>query len=1581
MASVADYLRQQRAIKDAQQEKLIANIGGYTRNRELLQALGQGTSEDQDKGFKDKATGFITGGLNILGIPGRLVQGTLLESAGAATPEMRRARAKGGILGEIKGLISGDLNTSASNLPGFKVQKGDSLLERLGKMSGALALDVATDPLSYVGAPASISRKGASSLLLKTANKEEFLASVIAKSTRGESLIDDLVAKAPVSSFAKVQQELNIAAELGTPLEVAQRVGRNKMAAESLADRLSTSLFTRGRTGLLKDLQEITGSKVSALSVFKTLPEEVRGGLIWTNILGKPIKGSAGEYKRLTQGTLIPSMGAPAEAINALRLKASVYPGNIGTRALSGQAGDILADVKKTAMGLPVSGPSRMIDYTNAKQFLTDRNTGRQVINGRTAAAVLAAKKSGSSFVGEDAKTWEDSFKAGWFSPAVVVNETVLPVSAREGRNAAQVLRQDMDDLVAEAESMGLTINKIGQEGTYTPLLLTPEARETFRRTGKIADGVDYNPDRGRVSGIVVEDDPDMRNLKGFQIGEDENVIALNAPAYNDMLEQQAIAAGKTVEEAKKSRVFSEDPVQIMAEYGRWLSGAASNKRFMDSMIASGTLIQDTPVVRSLLNEKNAAQIVSGLTNVSDDVVRAANQRAEDAAKRLSDVVGPELQETQLKIVAARKSALDARDIANQEVRRLTDEFLEAEEAVAEVAPRINVLKAQLKNYSEQAAQSEVALASRQKVSKNVRARLKTAQADLADKRTAEQVILDLQAESVGGAEQVYYQDLLDQVGSATDNATDKVQRDVALQARNSAELEQVKAARAAAGTEGAKQIEQQIYAYQRVIEKRNMLAEQLKNARLESRKASRLAAKAEPTIGLEQVSAIDSMVKDYASKRAAQRLYENQNPITKNMDEATKSVIKQEKTRLAAVSAAAKKTLNDVLSSSDTPFSSAAREYAEILFKASKDLTDNEFQTLVVLTNRTKLEQHIGAVIAGARDEEVVMKAMGDIVATFSKIREKVDASAFEKLTKAQEAILLSSNYAKIKQSSIRQITEPSAMVSALDSAGYSMVQKSPGKQRVYATSGVNKLMEDIFKAQADPKSFQKFVKDYLDPLLFAWKTGITIGRGPGYLINNIIGGLYMNYLGNVDVKYFIKANDAVNMLNRTVKRIEQTNPELTFLQVAERAQAEVVQTLNKTKIGDVGVGDMFQDFIVKGGNTSTELSALSQQLARTGLGTDVNKKGNLMAVQFATPATSKGEEAYRSWINFLTTNRAQQKLNNFAQNSELRLRFSAYMDGMQKYKDPSAAMDHVHLLHFDYADLTDAEQWVRRVVPFYTWARRNVPLQLRSLVMQPGKLQRFMYANEEFQNYFAAEGDESWLNQVLPEYIDTSNGFVSKFKFLDNNVGAYLRLPFADVNKLFTVRGMPRPKELLAMAGPGITTPIELLSGRDIATGRPLDIMGGGKIETLGNIFPQAGTAQRILGAGAAAAKQFGLDLPNIGFTEAQENKGLVSALNLLGIPQLAGMSLVAVTPGNINVELIRRINSQSSKIKDVAASKNIDLDWMRAQLKAGATPEQLARAIASGQGKLPLNPPTEYSALTPEKRRQMLENLSNL
>jgi hypothetical protein len=265
--------------------------------------------------------------------------------------------------------------------------------------------------------------------------------------------------------------------------------------------------------------------------------------------------------------------------------------------------------------------------------------------------------------------------------------------------------------------------------------------------------------------------------------------------------------------------------------------------------------------------------------------------------------------------------------------------------------------------------------------------------------------------------------------------------------------------------------------------------------------------------------------------------------------------------------------------------------------------------------------------------------------------------------------------------------------------------------------------------------------------------------------------------------------------------------------------------------------------------------------------------------------------------------------------------------------------------------------------------------------MFMQPGKIQRFLYANQEFQNAFAADGDESWLNQILPEYIDTSNGFVSKFKFLDNNIGTFLRLPFEDINKTFSATGpgFVKGEALASMLGP-FTIPVELATGRDIQSGRGLDPFGKDRIQTLGDIIPQLGTLQRTVGAAAGVSKALGKDLPNIGFTEDQENKGVVTALNLLGIPALFGMSAATISKKGTNAELVRRNQKQTAKINEVAAERGIDIEWVRKQIRNGTPPEIVAQLLNSGLGqKQTLFP--EQSTLTPEQRMTALQMLQGL
>ena len=1585
MSSVADYLRQQRLAKDQEIENLIRNVGSYSSNRDILTALGQGTPEQQDQGFTNSAKGLLTGVLSALGAPGRLVQAGLQELTGRPNEALSQVSGAN----EFMKVLKGDINTGAGTLPGLKVQDSDSILTKAAKLGGAFALDVATDPTSYIGAPSSISRKEAASLLVSAARKEGFIENVIAKSTLGDNLIEELAKKAPASRFAAIQEELKLAADAGTPLEVASRVGTKKLATDQLADQLSTALFTRGRTGLLKELESITGSRVNALSIFKSLPEEVKGGVVLTNLLGKPVKNAAGEYVRLTSGTMVPQLGAIAEKANQARLIASVFPGNAATRMFGGKAGTILADVKKAALNKEVEAGgkqlSRLIDFVDVKRALSDRVTGKIMIQGRAAAAALSAHQAGNIFQGTDKELFDKAFKETFFAPAMKVDLSTATVPERAAFDAAGKLRSEMQTLRSEAQSMGLEVPILGNPDEWSPLVVTPEAYDRWKRTGYIPEGVtQYNPGKGRSSHVIFEPDEEIARASGFRDPNNPDVVYLNAQKANDRLEKRALDLGKTPEQAKLERVFSEDPVQIMQMYGNYMAGAASTKRFIDTLTTTGALIKDVPATRRLLSEWDAAQVLSGVANVSDEVKRVAEARIEKVKKELTDITGEQnIEEVRARVASARNEAITAQNVARQQAADLSQRVAEASANIAEATPRIAQLKSQLKNYSDTMAMSAEELAARQRAAKNVKARLATANKDLANKQSAEQMIQELEASASSGAEQAYYRELLGQVGEQTDNVAARVQREQALQQTTTTELEQIKAAREAARSQGAKDIEQQIYAYEQAVTNRNNLMAELNKARATRDAAVRAARGAETKIGLESIDAIDTIVQRYADDMSAYKAYEAANRVGKNTPPEVATQIKEELTRLKTVADESKKLLRSTLQVGKTNYSSVAKEYADQLLKLADNLTEEQFNAIRVLTDRNKLSQYIETVRQGARDEDTVMRAMGDIVNTFNAIRERVPRSAFENLTKTQEAILLNSSKAKLKERVLREARTTSEMVSALDDAGYSVIGKSAGKSKLYATSGVLDVMERTFKTVENPSQWQKFLNDYLDPLLLAWKSGITIGRGPGYHINNIIGGLYMNYLGNVGTAKFKTAVSAVYNTAKTIKRLAAMHPELSFLEIEGMAHKEMVAALNKTKVGGRGVGDLFDEFTRMGGFNSTELGAVSEQLARSGMATapEMFKKGVVIRPQYRTEAVSKAESLYRKGLDVAFTNPIQRFGNNMAQSSEMSLRFAAFLDGFERYGDLGAAMDKVHLLHFDYQDLGDAEQWVRRLVPFYTWTRRNIPAQLRAMVLQPGKIQRFLYANQEFQNAFGASGDESWLNQVLPEYLDVNNGFVSKFKFLDNNVGSFLRLPFEDVNKLFSASGptFVKGKEVAGMLGP-FTIPLELATGRDLQTGRGIDPTGKDRVDMLGNIIPQLGTVQRTLGAIAGVSKAAGYDMPNILFTADQENKGVVTALNLLGIPALAGMSVSTVTKKSTNAEIMRRMQKQTASINKVVGDRGLDIDWIRTQIKKGVSPEVVAQLIQGGLGRKQILTP-EQPSLTMKQRQQALRALQGL
>lgn len=174
-------------------------------------------------------------------------------------------------------------------------------------------------------------------------------------------------------------------------------------------------------------------------------------------------------------------------------------------------------------------------------------------------------------------------------------------------------------------------------------------------------------------------------------------------------------------------------------------------------------------------------------------------------------------------------------------------------------------------------------------------------------------------------------------------------------------------------------------------------------------------------------------------------------------------------------------------------------------------------------------------------------------------------------------------------------------------------------------------------------------------------------------------------------------------------------------------------------------------------------------------------------------------------------------RKLSNVIENNA---RLANYIDQIGKGKPLDEALENVNKFLFDYTDLTDWERkWGRRVIPFYAWSRKNIPLQIEALITQPGKFA------VPFKTKAAIEGDEGIAFENLPPWMQDDFG-IKVPEFISNRLGDQGRpfifnpyLPFQDLSVIGDPFG-----EAVERISPVVKMPIELAQNKKFFDGKPI-------------------------------------------------------------------------------------------------------------------------------------------------------------
>lgn len=358
------------------------------------------------------------------------------------------------------------------------------------------------------------------------------------------------------------------------------------------------------------------------------------------------------------------------------------------------------------------------------------------------------------------------------------------------------------------------------------------------------------------------------------------------------------------------------------------------------------------------------------------------------------------------------------------------------------------------------------------------------------------------------------------------------------------------------------------------------------------------------------------------------------------------------------------------------------------------------------------------------------------------------------------------------------------------LESQGFKAIKIENGNRYLVPdiVARAFKEVKEIYENEAASHAFLEFYDKALLPL----KVGMTI-INPGHHMRNAMGDIFLNYLDNV----------------RDPRRYKQSMDVI----MSARNGFKDKNTLLKLGGQNVTASNVWLEYLNSG------------------------QKAGFYQTEFKS-----------------LQSRALAPFKNFAEKREDWTRLAHFIDATDKYliADPKLTLRQaaekagpdVAKYNIDYGDFTNFETKVmKRVIPFYSFLRKNMPIQLETMALNPSKVTHLSAAQRAIGE--ALGSDESvkriedqipeWLRQLNPIYVAGGN----------EPIAITPGLPIQDLNRLSdlatgianTVTGQGDPvsnlaggvsglfNQLIAESSPILQLPFEATTNRQLGSGIPIE------------------------------------------------------------------------------------------------------------------------------------------------------------
>ena len=242
--------------------------------------------------------------------------------------------------------------------------------------------------------------------------------------------------------------------------------------------------------------------------------------------------------------------------------------------------------------------------------------------------------------------------------------------------------------------------------------------------------------------------------------------------------------------------------------------------------------------------------------------------------------------------------------------------------------------------------------------------------------------------------------------------------------------------------------------------------------------------------------------------------------------------------------------------------------------------------------------------------------------------------------------------------------------------------------------------------------------------------------------------------------------------------------------------------------------IDESFTRYEMLGGNTDQMIHNIRQSPAIKNIFKDAVYPWNVDedATKFEKAMSFNPGSWYMQWSG------------NVGSNLETTQRANLFLNALEQGQSLSDAVKTVNKYMFDYGDLTKFERdWLKRAIPFYTFMRKNIPMELETMLTQPKKFSAISHLEQELNNEQEDSILPNWRNQWRQNYFQIPG-------LGDGQWGVDPKLPYEQLDRLDPqlMENGWEPKALGRLAGstnPLLKALIELPTGTNQYVDMSLD------------------------------------------------------------------------------------------------------------------------------------------------------------